>query len=125
VNQAHTLNVNYFEVLSEYEITLTPYQAALVVLGAEPNLGAPSGYTTWTEPSESLSIGHLIRLSQSAAWIQHFVDVYGVSPVKILRTYWAAPLYDAALVELEWWVTRVLRSHPNFAPNFSVQSSDM
>jgi hypothetical protein len=103
INQTHTLNANYYEVLREYDVSLTPYEAALVLLGAEPDLAEMSGYSTWSDEPRPLTLGQLMRLSQSAGWVQEFIDVHGVSPIKLLRERWAAPLYDAALVQLEWW----------------------
>ncbi|MFF4879504.1 hypothetical protein [Micromonospora sp. NPDC000668] len=103
INQAHTLNVNYYEVLREFDVEITPYEATLTVLGAEPNLSEWTGYHTWYNQPQPISLGQLIRASQSAAWVAQFIDVYGVSPIKVLRQRWSAPLYDAALVQLEWW----------------------
>jgi hypothetical protein len=103
INQAHTLNANYYEVLREYAITLTPYEASLVLLGAEPNLAEWTGYLTWDEEPRPISLGLLMRLSQSAGWVQEFIDIYGLSPIKLVRERWSAPLYDAAQVRLEWW----------------------
>ncbi len=118
INQAHTLNVNYYEVLREYGVTLTPYEANLVLLGGEPNLAEPSGYFTWGDEPRAISVGQLMRLSQSAAWVQEFIDVYGVSPIKLLRERWAAPLYDAALVRLQWWGNGGVQIRPEDREDF-------
>lgn len=103
INQTHTLNVNSYEVLREYQVQVTPYEVTLALLGAEPGLAEPSGYSTWYDTPQPISLGQLIRGAQSAAWVQDFIDVYGVSPIKVLREKWSAPLYDAALVQLDWW----------------------
>ncbi|WP_340111980.1 hypothetical protein [Maribellus mangrovi] len=103
INQAHTLNVNYFEILREYEIKLTFYEAVLVLLGAEANLNQATDYYTWDQqPQQKIKLGSLIRGMNSREWIQAFTDYHGVSPVKILREYWSAPLYDAALIDVDW-----------------------
>jgi hypothetical protein len=118
INLAHTLNANYYEVLREYEVTLLPYEANLVLLGAEPNLAEGSGYVTWVDEPLSITLGQLMRLSQSAGWVQAFLDVYGVSPVKLIRERWAAPLYDAALVALEWWEDGDIQIRPEDREDF-------
>ncbi len=123
INQAHTLNANYYELLREYELGLDLYDVALVLLGDEPQLtsvqlGASKGtYKVWPsmpglrcrddDPSkpmldESLSLGRVIQLSHSGTWVQAFTDRYGVSPIKLLREMWSAPLYDSAMVEADW-----------------------
>jgi hypothetical protein len=102
-NQSHTLNMNYYEVLREYDVEITPYEVTLVVLGAEPNLSDWTGYKTWYNEVQPISLGQLIRAIQDSTWVSQFIDIYGVSPIKILRERWSAPLYDGALVRLEWW----------------------
>src|SRR5262249_10928537 len=54
INQTHTLNMNYYEVLREYEVKLTLYDVPLLLLGGEPDLNEirlgvkkPQIYQTW------------------------------------------------------------------------------
>lgn len=107
INQAHTLNVNYFEVLREYEIKLTFYDASLVLLGAEADLSRYTGFTTWDDPPQPITLGKLIRAISQDWWVQSFIDRYGVSPIKILRQMWSAPLYDYALPLSDWTETSI------------------
>ncbi|WP_395703595.1 hypothetical protein [Aquabacterium sp.] len=124
INQAHTLNVNYFEVLREYTVSQKLYEAVLVVLGQEPDLletrlgtkrlsypkwpGMPGavvqrdsqGNLVFT-PTD-IRLGEMIRLSGDASWLQEFTDRYGVSPIKLLREMWAAPLFYAAPHKADW-----------------------
>lgn len=118
INQAHTLNVSYYEVLREYAIEMTPYEVTVVLLGAEPDLVQPCGYSTWYGDHEPLSLGHLIRAVQSSSWVQEFIDAHGVSPIKVLRERWSAPLYDAALVRLEWWAEQGVEIRPQDREEF-------
>ena len=144
INQAHTLNANYYEVLREYEIELDLYAVHLALLGAEVDLAQaieipsastvpqvvflrrqgqeggsstppgtnrpvdPSGSWVVSKPGsgakepdpeeEPLTIGQLLRFSHSPAWVQDFIDRFGISPIKVLWSLWSNPLYDAALV---------------------------
>ncbi len=52
-------------------------------------------------PPEPLTLGRLIRYSQTASWVERFIDTYGVSPIKILRELWSEALYSAALVAID------------------------
>jgi|GEM_PF-2123800 len=98
INQAHTLNANYFEVLREYTVTLRLYEVTLVLLSAEPDLLEDTGHSSWWEEQpHSIRLGQMIRWSQSATWVQAFIDVYGKSPIKLIRERWSDPLYHAAL----------------------------
>lgn len=118
INQSHTLNMNYYEVLREYDVEITPYEVALVVLGAEPNLSEWTGYKTWYNEVQPISLGQLIRAVQDSTWVTQFIDIYGVSPIKILRERWSAPLYDGALVRLEWWGDESVEIEPRERTEF-------
>lgn len=116
LNQAHTLNVNFYEVLREYTVKLNLYDISMVLLGAEPDLNMPTGYKPlelrkkrlrfFAGPykTQDISLGQLIRLSRYPDWLQEFTDNYGVSPIKILRKLWSAPLYDGALLPGDWTI---------------------
>ncbi len=92
INQTHTLNVNYYEVLREFEVNLSLYDISLVLLGLEPDLNEKVGTSL-----EDITLGQMIQFSRVAKWVQYYTDRYGVSPIKIIREKWSSPLYDAAL----------------------------
>jgi hypothetical protein len=102
INQAHTLNVNFYEVLREYDVQLTLYDVSMVLLGAEPDLTRSTGYQTWGATVQDITLGQMIRLSRDPGWLEEFTDRYGVSPIKILRNLWSTPLYDGPLLSGEW-----------------------
>ncbi|MDD1660432.1 MAG: hypothetical protein LUQ62_04410 [Methanomicrobiales archaeon] len=102
INQAHTLNVNFYEVLREYDVELNLYDISMVLLGAEPDLNKATGYQTWEESPRDISLGQMIRLSRFPDWLKEFTDRHGVSPIKILRKMWSMPLYDGPLLSGEW-----------------------
>ncbi|GIK73613.1 MAG: hypothetical protein BroJett021_26010 [Chloroflexota bacterium] len=96
-NQFHTLNVNYFQVLREYTVTLNLYDVSLVILGKAPYLDVPfylSGLS-----NKTTTIKEMIEASQTAQRIQAFVQKYGVSPVLTLRQLWTNVLWEGALVD--------------------------
>jgi hypothetical protein len=94
INQAHTLHVNFFDLLQEYRVSMTLAETTLVLLGAE---FSPSEvvYDGW-------SLGRLVQASQAETGIKRFLDYYGQTPYRLLREHWTRPLYDAAFVELDW-----------------------
>ncbi|UVI29273.1 hypothetical protein [Paenibacillus spongiae] len=94
INQAHTLNASFYEVLQQFDVTMRPYDVTLLLLGAEPDLAS--------RIIGDFTLGHLIRLSKSSAWIQDFIDFYGVSPIKLIRERWSQALYDGAGVKMDW-----------------------
>jgi hypothetical protein len=103
LNQEHTLNANYFELLHEYSVTLTLYNLCMTVLGAEPDLGAPTPYVSWwSDTAQPITLGQLIRYTGIPGWIDDFVNRYGISPIKVLRELWSAPLYYAAPSKVDW-----------------------
>jgi hypothetical protein len=148
INRAHTLNVNYYEVLNRYRVSLSLTNVPLAMLGPEADLAAdvvigeehiqavpriiamqPSG--TWpkftspsfppdglevappmggssepeppgpgalpTQTASMLTLGRLIRYSQSPAWVSAFIDQNGFSPVKLLYELWSEQLYLGAV----------------------------
>lgn len=146
INKAHTLNVNYYEVLNRYDVTLSLVKVPLAILGPEADLVweiviggerlhsvprviamLPEGQRpkfrvppfTWgdldlavatdggsspppeeTPPvttAETLTLGRLIRYSQSPSWVSAFVDENGFSPVKLLYELWSNQLYFGAV----------------------------
>jgi hypothetical protein len=105
INQAHTLNVNFYEMLKEYEVSLTMYEASLVLLGYEPLLRntahseGGNGYAlqTWGDNPKDITWGELIRNCQNSEWVQEYIDHWGYSPIKHLRAAWSLPLYEGAL----------------------------
>lgn len=116
VNQAHTLNVNFFEVLKEYEVILTLYQTTLMMLGEQLNLrNCAQGHwivpnsegekiigfdlKTFDEEKSELTWGQLIRFCQSRDWIQAFTDCYGFSPISVLRQEWSLALRRGSLIK--------------------------
>jgi hypothetical protein len=101
INQAHTLNANYYEVLRQDTHDLVLYDASLVLLGDEAHLASVLPYIN-PDPSATLTLGYLIRHSRSEAWIADFIDHNGISPIKVLREAWARPLYDGALVRINY-----------------------
>ncbi len=97
INQAYTLNVNYYQVVQEYDVQLSLYAVTLALLGAEADLAIRTRYKTWWgDTANWITLGHMIRFTNSSAWIQKFTDSYGVSPIKILYEMWSSPLYYAA-----------------------------
>jgi hypothetical protein len=129
INQAHTLNVNYYQVLREYQVALVLYDVSLVLLGAEVDLATTDlgsyhrQYELPDEPgatqslagpsilkwltqhngqSKYVTLGQLITMSQSGDWIQSFTQKHGISPIKLLREMWSEPLYNAALSLSDW-----------------------
>jgi hypothetical protein len=150
INKAHTLNVNYYEVLNRYDVALSLVKVPLAILGPEADLASevvigaervhaasrtiamlPEGQRPkfrfppirpgdldisvasddWFEPSpqepspeapsETLTLGKLIRYSQSPNWVSAFVDENGFSPVKLLYELWSEQLYLGAVPPAE------------------------
>ncbi|MGH6805530.1 MAG: hypothetical protein ACREEJ_01555, partial [Ensifer adhaerens] len=145
INRAHTLNVNYYEVLNRYQVSLSLTSVPLAMLGPEADLaadvllgdepilavprviamqpaGRPPKFTSpsWppdvvdvgpieespepeptgtppTQPPSTLTLGRLIRYSQSPAWVSAFIDQNGFSPVKLLYELWSEQLYLGAV----------------------------
>ena len=143
INQAHTMNVNYYEVLTNFDVELSLAGAPLALLGPEVDLSArvvvnasalarepdvmarPAGELPprsasgivirdldlraigeWTEnppppappPSpDALTLGQLIRYSQSRDWVTLFINENGFSPVKLLYELWSEPLQSGAV----------------------------
>jgi hypothetical protein len=150
INKAHTLNVNYYEVLTRYDIALSLVKAPLAILGPEADLAAevligeerlhamptvmamlpegqppkfkfpqirwedldlsikpgessepPPGEMPPALPAETLTLGRLIRYSQSPGWVSAFVNENGFSPVKLLYELWSEQLYLGAVPPAE------------------------
>lgn len=151
INQGHTLNVSYYEVLTNYDVSLSLTGAHLALLGPEADLSAPvisgsanppvmpgimamlpegeslpirvtgivgirdldlrfvesdEGQTPTTptpqpnpgQPTgDVLTLGKLIRFSQSRDWVTSFVNENGFSPVKLLYELWSEALYLGAV----------------------------
>ncbi|MEI6002434.1 hypothetical protein H3V53_36540 [Paraburkholderia bengalensis] len=123
VNQAHTLNLNYYQILQEYQVKLVRYDVSLVILGAEPllnetYLGNDSCQYTDPDAAEPLgrvppllptisthswiTLGQLIEKCRSSQWVQDFTKRHGKSPIRIIREMWAAPLWDAAMSQSDY-----------------------
>ncbi len=103
INQAHTLNVNFFEILREYEVELHLYGVTLVLLGEEVNLKAGTGYTAIDgSGKQTLKLGEVIQLSSSAANIEALTQQEGTSPIKVIRNAWSRSLYNAAIPGSDW-----------------------
>lgn len=96
-NQYHTLNVNYFQVLREFTVTLDLYDTALVILGKAPTLDVPYYLNGLSEMTTTIK--EMIEASQDAARVQAFVQKFGVSPVLTLRQLWSDVLWEGALVD--------------------------
>ncbi len=108
LNQEYTLNVNYFELLHQYNVKLTLYEVDMVVLGAEPDLNQSIGFMSWwTDIPQNITLGQMIQYIGLPGWIDDFVMVNGVSPIKLLRQAWSAPLYYAAPApgDVDWSVS--------------------
>jgi hypothetical protein len=99
INQLHTLNFNYYQVLHEYTITLHLYDVSLVILGKAPYLDVPF-YLNGTK-NMTTTIKEMIGASQSAQSVEEFVGRYGVSPVLTLRQLWSQVLWEGALATRE------------------------
>ena len=99
INQTRTLNVNYFEVLRQSHHALNLYDATLVLLGPPVDLSQTLPYSDVGDDAGlfGVTVGRLLRQIRSEDWFTAFVDRNGVSPVKLLRDQWAAPLQDGAL----------------------------
>jgi hypothetical protein len=52
-------------------------------------------------PAEALTLGRLIRYSQSPTWVGNFVDENGFSPIKLLYELWSEQLYLGAVPPAE------------------------
>jgi hypothetical protein len=102
INQAHTLTANYYEVVQQLVHTLNLYDASLVLFGVEAQLAAFLPYANPDTETGALTLGHLIRYSRDDGWISNFIDLNGISPIKVLRQAWAKPLYDGALVAADF-----------------------
>lgn len=115
INQAHTLNASFFQVLQEYKVTLRLVDALLVILGEDLQLdqsarsgGGGKGGTTFLDldgGSSAITWGQLLRHIQDTDWIRAFTLANGVSPIQVLREAWARPLKDGALAARDWWKT--------------------
>lgn len=150
INKAHTLNVNYYEVLTQYDVALSLVNVPLALLGPEADLAAevligeeplhpmprviamlpegqrpkfkfpdvrledldlsiepgessqpPTGELPPALPAETLTLGRLIRYSQSSGWVSAFVNENGFSPVKLLYELWSEQLYLGAVPSAE------------------------
>jgi hypothetical protein len=148
INKAHTLNVNYYEVLTRYDVALSLVKVPLAMLGPEADLASevligverlhamptvmamlPEGQTPKfkfpqihfddltikpgesseptpeemppAQPAETLTLGRLIRYSQSPGWVSAFVNENGFSPVKLLYELWSEQLYLGAVPPAE------------------------
>ncbi|HYP77190.1 MAG TPA: hypothetical protein VER12_14575 [Polyangiaceae bacterium] len=144
INKAHTLNANYYEVLTRYAVTLSLTKVPLAILGPEADLVSevllgderlvlmpgvmamlpegqrpkfqvppfrfgdlelssaepltPSpGEPPPVAPASSLTLGKLIRYSQSSSWVNAFVNENGFSPIKLLHELWSKQLYLGAV----------------------------
>lgn len=146
INQAHTLNVNYFEVLNRYNVQLSLTAVPMAILGPEADLASdvligeehvrsipnvmymlPEGARPKfvaprfppdlvldpgdispvtpesTDPANptthqpTLTLGRLIRYSQSPAWVGAFIDANGFSPIKLLYELWSQQLFLGAV----------------------------
>jgi hypothetical protein len=144
INRAHTLNVNYYEVLNRYEVSLTLSEVPLAILGPEADLASevliadeqihpmprtiamlpqgtppkfhfpdfppivigpaidigPDSPPPPSQPpptTQTLTLGRLIRYSQSPAWVGAFIDENGFSPIKLLYQLWSEQLYLGAV----------------------------
>lgn len=115
INQAHTLNVNFFGVLKEYEVSLTLYDVPLVLLGkkvfidsparSEGNKKGSAAFLMLDGSGQCITWGQLIYSIQDVEWIRKFTQHYGVSPIQILREAWSVPLKEGALGIRDWWKT--------------------
>ncbi|MCB2176708.1 MAG: hypothetical protein KQH57_12925 [Actinomycetales bacterium] len=111
INQAHTLNANFYEVLREHTVSLSMYDVVYVLLGGrvlinQPARGPESSPVTF--PSESgsgdMSWGELIAGVRGADWIAAFTARWGISPLAVLRAAWVTDLEDGALGAPHWSV---------------------
>jgi hypothetical protein len=108
INQAYTLNVNFFGILREYEISLHLYDVSMVLLGAEVSLRAHTRYIAIDgSGGQALNLGEVINLSSSAANVQALMQQEGISPIKVIRAKWGTPLYDAAIPAADWTKTQL------------------
>lgn len=109
INQAHTLNANFYEVLKEYQISLYLYDVAIVMLGDDIKINQPITYEDITiyphlnDSSSAVKWGELLQLIKNVEWVKQFTIKYGVSPIQILREGWMLPLSEGALVARDWW----------------------
>jgi hypothetical protein len=102
INQAHTLNANYYEILRQQSHELHLYDATLVLLGYEPKLNQVlSGWISPPQddgkPGPPVTLAHLLRQIGDQGWIDKFIDKNGVSPLHVIYHYWARSLYTGAL----------------------------
>ena len=95
INQGHTLNVNFFEVMHEYNVSMFPYEVTLVILCKEQDLKEGTKFPGKT-------FGDLIQSSKSADSVNFFIELFGESPVKELYKRWSDILYNAAFIEFDW-----------------------
>ncbi|WP_437602920.1 hypothetical protein WMF28_14930 [Sorangium sp. So ce590] len=147
INQTRTLNVNYYEVLKTFDVSLALSGVPLAMLGPEADLAAdivvdgaqvPSNISIMMKPAsstpdpsqpkfgfptyvgdrdraadsviydpnpstppqpvpETLTLGRLIRYSQSQHWVAAFIDYNGFSPIKLLYELWSEQLFMGAV----------------------------
>jgi len=103
INQAHTLNANYYEILRQSTHTLNLYDVSLVLLGMEPDLTTPLPYANVGDGAPAtITLGNLLRSIRSEDWISSFTDKNGISPIKVIYQLWAVPLYEGALVDSDY-----------------------
>ena len=112
INQAHTLNVNFYGVLKEYEVSFALYDVCLVLLGAKVFIRNPAYFQSakctfpaLDDKSKTISYGELIHAIRDAEWVELFTETYGISPIQILREAWSLPLKKGAMGVREWWKT--------------------
>lgn len=112
INQAHTLNANFYEVIQEFTVSTTLSDVSLVVTGSTARLnrvvevgGWYPMVNYWEEPDKQTNLkwSELLYRSQDAGWVADFARTYGVSPIKILRAEWSAALRDGAMTKRDYW----------------------
>lgn len=119
INQAHTLNVNFYEVLQEYEVSIDLYEKTFALLGARPILDKRTEYLIWwQEEPEYMTLGHLLRFSKSSSWIQAFIDYYGSSPIKVLFDLWSAALWSTPMIPVALQETSDFSLDDEYRTNF-------
>ena len=112
INQAHTLNANFFEVLQEHTVTMHLYDVTFVFLGkrvlvnqpaSSPPIGGDQhGFPSLVDSRESMTWGELISGVKDAVWVRRFTDVYGISPIAVLSWAWAEDLLEGAIGAPHW-----------------------
>ncbi len=110
INQAHTLNVNFFGVLKEYEVSLTLYDVSLVLLSKKVFIDNPvssevagHSFAALDGSGQIITWGQLIYSIQDSNWVSKFTAINGISPIQVLREAWSLPLKEGALGIRDWW----------------------